>query len=114
MIRGMNWPLVLAAVACALPAPPSFAADRQQKIERSDIPGIRARAMLDCTLKFTNDYVQDLVLMQDTTFSPEVCRAACADYAEKSLVSMREAVRVLRYTCHYRSDLVADVDLKQG
>lgn len=114
MMRGMKWPLVLAAAACALPAPPVLAGDQQQKIERSDIPGIRARAMLDCTLKFTNDYVQDLVLMQDTTFSPEACRVSCADYAEKSLVSMRDAVRVLRYACFYRADLIANVDLKQG
>lgn len=73
---------------------------------------IRARNSLDCTLYFTNDYVEDVIMMQDATGSPDACRAACDRYAQESLIGMREAVYVLRYTCLFRETVVAAVDLK--
>ncbi|GGD31965.1 hypothetical protein [Croceicoccus pelagius] len=80
--------------------------------ESRDPRAIRQRNALDCTFRLTNDYIKDVILMQDTTFSPEACATACARFAEQSVVSMRDAVYVLRYTCEYRGQLVANVDLK--
>jgi len=102
--------VLLAAFVPAIAAPPVLAADPP----RPNVADIRKRNALDCTFRLTNDYVQGLVLMQDTTFSPDACKASCAKFAEEAVVSMRDAVYVLRYTCHYREGLVADVDLKQG
>lgn len=68
---------------------------------------------LDCTLKMTNDHVSDTIMMQDVTRSPDACRKSCEDFSESSLLSMREAVKVLRYRCEYRGRVVAEVDLKR-
>lgn len=103
-------PIVLLAALAPGLAAPVFAAEPTKP--RPDVARIRAIASLDCTLSFTNDYIDDLVLMQDTTHSPEACVASCARYAERELVYMRDRVRVLRYTCIYRNGVVADVDLK--
>ncbi|AKM09627.1 hypothetical protein [Croceicoccus naphthovorans] len=102
--------ILLAAFMPGLAAP-AFAAEPAQ---RPNVTDIRKRAALDCTFRLTNDYVQNIIMMQDTTWSPEACRASCARFAQEAIVSMRDAVYVLRYTCHYREGLVADVDLKQG
>lgn len=81
---------------------------------RPDVIDIRKGNALDCTFRLTNDHVDSVIMMQDTTLSADACRAACARFAEESIVSMRDAVEVLRYTCHYRETMVADIDLKQG
>lgn len=80
--------------------------------ELRDPRAIRQRQTLDCTFRLTNDHVQDVIMMQDATLSPDACVAACAKFAEESVVSMRDAVSILRYTCEYRGKRVADVNLK--
>ncbi|WP_156500320.1 hypothetical protein [Croceicoccus bisphenolivorans] len=107
--------LPLLALVPAIAAPPVQAGElARSDPARPSVADIRKRNALDCTFRLTNDYVQDIILMQDTTFSPDACKASCARFAEDAVVSMRDAVYVLRYTCHYRDGLVADVDLKQG
>lgn len=67
---------------------------------------------LNCTLRMTTDYVSDTIMMQDVTQSAVECRNVCAAYAQSSLLSMRDAVRVLRYTCSYRGKIVDRRSLK--
>lgn len=105
-MRGIPY---LAAIVLGLVTTPVAPAAAQ---ESRDPRAIRQRAALDCTFRLTNDYIKDVILMQDTTFSPDACASSCARFAEKSVISMREAVYVLRYTCEYRGRMVADVDLK--
>ena len=75
---------------------------------------VRAKNDMDCSLRLTNDSVEDTMMMQDTTGSVEACRAACAAYEEQWLAPMREASTVLRYACLYRNDVIAEVDLIQA
>jgi len=81
---------------------------------RDTVVDIRAINALDCTFRLTNDHVEGTIMMQDATYSAEACRAACTRFAEQSVLSMRDSVMVLRYTCHYRDQLVADINLMQG
>lgn len=51
-------------------------------------------------------------MMQDTAHTADACRAACERYAQATLLPLREAMTVLRYTCRLRDEVVAEVDLK--
>ena len=76
-------------------------------------PRIDARSELNCTLRMTNDHVDDVIMMQDVARDEAQCRTFCSNFADESLVSMRDAVRVLRYRCSFRERDIAKVDLKK-
>ncbi len=67
---------------------------------------------LDCLLRMTNDHVDGVIMMQHATGSSSACKQVCAQFAQESLMSMRDAVRVLRYTCEYRGRVVERRNLK--
>lgn len=67
---------------------------------------------LNCTLRLTNDYVTDTIMMQDIAASSAECKAICARFASNSVVSMKDEVKVLRYSCDYRGRIVEKRSLK--
>lgn len=67
---------------------------------------------LNCTLRMTTDHVSDTIMMQDVTQTAVECRNLCAAYAQSSLLSMRDSLHVLRYTCSYRDRIVDRRSLK--
>lgn len=67
---------------------------------------------LNCTLRMTSDYVTDTIMMQDVAASAAECKAICAKFASSSLLSMKDEVKVLRYTCDYRGRIVERRNLK--
>lgn len=107
----MRGTLHLTALVLGLTTAPVVPAEAQ---ESRDSRAIRQLDALDCTFRLTNDHVHDVIMMQDSTLSPDACISACARFAQGSVISMRDAVKVLRYTCEYRGQPVANVDLKSS
>lgn len=96
----------LAVTALTVPATPVLAEEAPRPVE------VRAVAAIDCTLRLTSETMQDAPMMQDTAHTADTCRAACERYAQATLLPLREAMTVLRYTCRLRDEVVAEVDLK--
>jgi hypothetical protein len=103
-IRIFTVPVVLIPMVASIPFAPVMA--QPEPLEQNTLRN------LNCTLRLTNDHVSDTVMMQDVTQSAGECRSVCAAFAQSSLLSMRNAVHVLRYTCSYRGSIVDRRSLK--
>ena len=96
--------IAVAVAAQSVPVNALHAQDRSMTRERS--------TQLNCALQLTNDAVKDAYMMQDVADNAQHCRSLCSQFAESSLLSMRDAVRVLRYTCSYQGRIIDRRNLK--
>lgn len=77
------------------------------------ITGLKANP-LNCHLRMTNDYVEDLFMMSDVVSSDQECINKCSEFSVNSLESMKEEVEKLTYSCIYEDEIIYKFDIKNN